>query len=85
MGMAAPTDDVMEQRREFARLREARDGIAASGIELDTLSMGMSDDFEAAIREGSTMVRVGTAIFGARDTVKPGTDPKEEEPGSVPG
>jgi pyridoxal phosphate enzyme (YggS family) len=67
MGMAAPTDDVMEQRREFARLREARDEIAAAGIALDTLSIGMSDDFEAAIAEGSTMVRVGTALFGARD------------------
>jgi pyridoxal phosphate enzyme (YggS family) len=66
MGMAAPTDDVMEQRREFARLRAARDEIVAAGIALDTLSMGMSDDFEAAIAEGSTMVRVGTAIFGAR-------------------
>jgi hypothetical protein len=66
MGMAAPTDDVGEQRREFAILRRVRDEIVAAGIALDTLSMGMSDDFEAAIREGSTMVRVGTAIFGAR-------------------
>jgi len=66
MGMAAPTGDAAEQRREFARLRKVRDEIAAAGIALDTLSMGMSDDFEAAIAEGSTMVRVGTAIFGAR-------------------
>jgi len=66
MGMAAPGDDVAEQRREFAQLRAARDEITAAGIELDTLSMGMSDDFEAAIAEGSTMVRIGTAIFGPR-------------------
>jgi len=70
MGMAAP-GDVAGQRREFARLRAARDEIVAAGIALDTLSMGMSDDFEAAIAEGATMVRVGTAIFGARDP-KPG-------------
>ena len=67
MGMAAPADDVAAQRREFAVLRRARDEVVAAGIPLDTLSMGMSDDFEAAIAEGSTMVRVGTAIFGARE------------------
>jgi len=43
-----------------------RDELNAAGLGLDTLSMGMSDDLEAAIAEGSTMVRVGTAIFGAR-------------------
>jgi PLP dependent protein len=67
MGMAAPTGDVAEQRRQFRLLREARDAIVADGIPLDTLSMGMTDDFEAAIAEGSTMVRIGTAIFGARN------------------
>jgi pyridoxal phosphate enzyme (YggS family) len=66
MGMAAPTADVAEQRRQFGLLRRVRDEIAAAGLPLDTLSMGMSDDFEAAIAEGSTMGRVGTAIFGAR-------------------
>jgi pyridoxal phosphate enzyme (YggS family) len=66
MGMAAPMDDTAGQRREFAILRRVRDEIVAAGFPLDTLSMGMSDDFEAAIAEGSTMVRVGTAIFGAR-------------------
>jgi pyridoxal phosphate enzyme (YggS family) len=55
-----------EQRRYFAALRELKDGLCAVGIALDTLSMGMSDDFEAAIAEGATMVRVGTAIFGER-------------------
>jgi hypothetical protein len=43
-----------------------KDQIVAAGLELDTLSMGMSDDLEAAISEGSTMVRVGRAIFGPR-------------------
>jgi PLP dependent protein len=43
-----------------------KDGLAARGIVLDTLSMGMSDDMEIAIAEGATMVRVGTAIFGSR-------------------
>jgi len=50
----------------FARLRNLKDALVADGIPLDTLSMGMSNDFEIAIREGSTIVRVGTAIFGPR-------------------
>jgi hypothetical protein len=85
MGMASPTDDAAERRRQFRLLRETRDAITAAGLPLDTLSMGMSDDFEDAIAEGSTMVRIGTAIFGGREgNAKPGTDPKKEEPGSVP-
>ena len=55
-----------EQRAPFARLREMAQGLAEVGIETDTLSMGMSDDFRAAIFEGATIVRVGTAIFGPR-------------------
>jgi pyridoxal phosphate enzyme (YggS family) len=70
MGMASPTRDVAEQRRQFALLRRARDEIAAAGIPLDTLSMGMSDDFEAALAEGANMVRIGTAIFGERNKKK---------------
>jgi PLP dependent protein len=66
MAIPEPTSDVAQQRRRFALLRELKDGLAARGHALDTLSMGMSDDFEAAIAEGSTIVRVGTAIFGAR-------------------
>lgn len=66
MGMAGPTDDPARQRAQFARLRGAYDELRAAGLALDTLSMGMSDDFEAALAEGSTMVRIGTAIFGAR-------------------
>ena len=71
MGMASPTDDMAEQRRQFALLRRTRDEIAAAGIEMDTLSMGMSADLEAAILEGSTMVRIGTAIFGERERRSP--------------
>ncbi|HET7315052.1 YggS family pyridoxal phosphate-dependent enzyme [Salinisphaera sp.] len=56
------------QRRPFAALRELRDQLNQAGHALDTLSMGMSADIEAAIAEGATHVRVGTAIFGARDS-----------------
>jgi PLP dependent protein len=66
MAIPEPTSDVAQQRRRFARLRSLKDGLVARGHALDTLSMGMSDDFEAAIAEGSTIVRIGTAIFGSR-------------------
>jgi uncharacterized pyridoxal phosphate-containing UPF0001 family protein len=66
MAIPEPTDDVTLQRRRFALLRELKDGLRARGHALDTLSMGMSDDFEAAILEGATIIRVGTAIFGPR-------------------
>ena len=70
MGMASPTGDVARQRTEFARLRHVFDTLVAGGHRLDTLSMGMSQDFEAAIAEGATMVRIGTAIFGEREKKK---------------
>ena len=63
------TDDPEGARAYFRQLREIRDGIAARGlpgVSMDVLSMGMSHDFEVAIEEGSTCVRVGTAIFGER-------------------
>ncbi|MBP6802166.1 MAG: YggS family pyridoxal phosphate-dependent enzyme [Zoogloea sp.] len=66
MAIPEPTSDVALQRARFATLRQLRDQLNADGLALDTLSMGMSDDLEAAIAEGSTMVRVGTAIFGSR-------------------
>ena len=56
-----------DARRAFAALRELFEQLRAQGHELDTLSMGMSEDVQKAIQEGSTMVRIGTAIFGARD------------------
>ena len=64
MTIPEPTDDVSAQRAAFARLRALRDGL---DLDLDTLSMGMSHDLEAAIAEGATWVRIGTALFGARD------------------
>jgi pyridoxal phosphate enzyme (YggS family) len=71
MTIPAPSADQLVQRRQFRRLRELRDDINAHGMALDTLSMGMSDDLEAAIAEGATLVRVGTAIFGARQPDPP--------------
>jgi len=66
MGMASPTTDVARQRAEFASLKRTFDALVARGHRLDTLSMGMSQDFEAALQEGANMLRVGTAIFGER-------------------
>ena len=67
MAIPEPTEDVAEQRRAFRKLKELADAIGAAGLPLDTLSMGMSHDLEAAIAEGATLVRVGTAIFGERN------------------
>ena len=66
MAIPAPTDVFALQRESFRRLRDARERLKADGLLLDTLSMGMSHDLEAAIAEGATLVRVGTAIFGER-------------------
>jgi hypothetical protein len=71
MTIPRPTSDPAEQRTQFRELRELRDRVAALGISLDTLSMGMSDDLEAAIAEGATLVRVGRAIFGERAHTTP--------------
>jgi pyridoxal phosphate enzyme (YggS family) len=77
MAIPAPSDDVNQQCQSFAAVRECFVGIKAKhsndvGYDFfDTLSMGMSDDMEAAVTEGSTMVRVGSAIFGKRDKIKP--------------
>ncbi|MBE7374987.1 YggS family pyridoxal phosphate-dependent enzyme [Pseudomonas lopnurensis] len=68
MCIPAPSDDPAEQHAAFARLRALRDEL---GLDLDTLSMGMSQDLEAAIAEGATWVRIGTALFGARDYGRP--------------
>lgn len=66
MSIPAPETGFEAQREVFRRLRLALEDLRARGLALDTLSMGMSDDLEAAIAEGSTLVRVGSAIFGAR-------------------
>ena len=66
MCIPPPETDPQAQRAWFAQLRQLRDGLNAAGAALDTLSMGMSSDFPNAILEGSTLVRVGTALFGER-------------------
>jgi pyridoxal phosphate enzyme (YggS family) len=66
MAIPAPVQGLEAQRRAFAELRRLRDRLARPGLPLATLSMGMSADLEAAIAEGATLVRVGTAIFGPR-------------------
>jgi PLP dependent protein len=66
MCIPPPQPDVSAERAVFARLRELKDQLNANGLKLDTLSMGMSADFESAIAAGATMVRIGTALFGAR-------------------
>lgn len=66
MAIPAPVADYAQQRGPFASLRALMETLNADGLALDTLSMGMSADLEAAIAEGATIVRVGTAIFGVR-------------------
>lgn len=67
MAIPAPVEGLEAQRVPFAKLRELMQQINTQGLALDTLSMGMSHDFSAAILEGATIVRVGTAIFGERN------------------
>ena len=66
MAIPAPTEDVMLQKMQFKQVRECYDALIAQGFALDTLSIGMSGDYPAAIEQGATFVRIGTAIFGAR-------------------
>jgi pyridoxal phosphate enzyme (YggS family) len=66
MGIAEATQDAARQREQFAQLRRIRDEARAAGLDVPVLSMGMTADMEAAIAEGATEVRVGTAIFGSR-------------------
>ena len=66
MAIPAHSDNFAEQRNMFRQVREAQEQLICAGWDLDSLSMGMSNDMEAAIAEGATLVRVGTAIFGER-------------------
>ena len=66
MAIPRPAEDFEAQRIPFRRLREILDDLNAKGFGLDTLSMGMTGDLEAAVAEGATIVRIGTAIFGPR-------------------
>jgi pyridoxal phosphate enzyme (YggS family) len=70
MAIPEPTEDPERQRGPFVLLRQLAQQLREAGIETDTLSMGMSVDMGAAIAEGATMVRIGTAIFGQRDYAK---------------
>jgi pyridoxal phosphate enzyme (YggS family) len=79
MCIPEPSEDMVIQRAGFRRVRELHERLNAHGLALDTLSMGMSDDLEAAVAEGATLVRVGRAIFGHR----PRKDPLISSP--VPG
>lgn len=67
MAIPAPAEGLAAQRAPFAKLRLLMQALNAQGLNLDTLSMGMSHDLEAAVLEGATIVRVGTAIFGERN------------------
>lgn len=66
MAIPAPLAAGGDAREPYRRLRALYESLRAAGLQLDTLSTGMSDDFEAAIAEGSTLVRIGTALFGSR-------------------
>jgi pyridoxal phosphate enzyme (YggS family) len=66
MAIPEPQADPVLQRAPFARLRALAQDLVKAGIHVDTLSMGMSGDLQAAVLEGATIVRVGSAIFGAR-------------------
>jgi pyridoxal phosphate enzyme (YggS family) len=77
MCIPRPRANLEEQRSAFGAVREILDQLRRQGIALDTLSMGMSDDLEAAIAEGATIVRVGTALFGDRQA----SDTRRQAPG----
>ena len=66
MAIPEPQTDPALQRAAFAKLRQLADSLRAGGLDIDTLSMGMSGDMASAILEGATIVRVGSAIFGSR-------------------
>lgn len=68
MSIPEPTDDEALQRHQFQKMRELLRNLVKQDYALDTLSMGMSGDYEIAIQEGATIVRIGSAIFGARPT-----------------
>jgi PLP dependent protein len=66
MAIPEPTDDENKQRAQFKQVRECYDALVANGFALDTLSIGMSDDYKIAITQGATIVRIGSALFGKR-------------------
>lgn len=76
MAIPSPAQPEAELTADFKRMQQCLNNLNQSGLSLDTLSMGMSGDLEAAVAAGSTMVRIGTAIFGPRDYSKTETDNK---------
>lgn len=66
MALPAPTEDFSEQRRGFLRTRRLQEQLTDKGYRLDTLSMGTTNDMRAAVAEGATIIRIGTALFGPR-------------------
>jgi hypothetical protein len=66
MAIPAPSQDLSVQRQQFKQVRQCYDNLLALGYQLDTLSIGMSDDYAVAIEQGATIVRIGAALFGAR-------------------
>ncbi|MDD5240900.1 MAG: YggS family pyridoxal phosphate-dependent enzyme [Sulfuricella sp.] len=83
MAIPEPTDDIEAQRRNFKMLRELLEQLNTQGFQLDTLSMGMTGDLEAAIAEGATIVRVGSAIFGERQKPEEFTAEDAEDAGEA--
>jgi len=81
MAIPAPHPDEGRRRDAFARMKALHDALAAQYPQVDTLSMGMSDDIELAVAGGSTMVRVGTALFGRRDSGFGIRDSEKQAPG----
>lgn len=71
MAIPAPTVDPSQQIAQFKQVRECYDALINKGFTLDTLSIGMSDDYQTAIGQGATIVRIGSALFGARAKNKP--------------
>ncbi len=66
MAIPAPSQDLSVLRQQFKQVRQCYDNLLALGYQLDTLSIGMSDDYAVAIEQGATIVRIGSALFGAR-------------------
>jgi len=79
MAIPAPSSDNAFLHSQFAGVREVYEKLNAQGFALDTLSMGMSDDFAIAIAEGATIVRIGSAIFGARSKPATGSIPPDQQ------
>ena len=70
MAIPAPSNNLDQQKAQFKEVRECYDALNAQGYTLDTLSMGMSSDYKVAIEQGATIIRIGSALFGARHALQ---------------